>query len=74
MKVAAIIRYDSAELISSEPFSTGTKMELIPRAKPNEKNMMPMNVNGNTKLVVFFVMGGKWVRRSIKTLVRTGNA
>ena len=57
MKVAAIIRYDSAELISSDPFNTGTNTELIPRAKPSEKNMTPMNANGNAKLFVFFVMG-----------------
>lgn len=57
MKVAAMIRYDSAELISSDPFNTGTNTELIPRAKPSEKNITPMNANGNTKLFVFFVMG-----------------
>ena len=57
MKVAAMIKYDSAELIYSDPFKTGTSTELIPRAKPNEKNMTPMNANGNAKLFVFFVMG-----------------
>lgn len=62
MKVAAMIRYDSAELISSDPFNTGTNTELIPRAKPSEKNITPMNANGNTKLFVFFCHGGKCVK------------
>ena len=35
----------------SDVCSTGTNKELIPRAKPNEKNMIPINDKGTTKFL-----------------------
>lgn len=56
IKVAATSKYDSAEVILRPPCNTGTSTELMPKANPRAKNIMPMNANGIAKFLDFVMM------------------
>ena len=52
-KVAANNKQATPEGRDKAPFNTGIKNELIPKANPIAKNIIPTNANGMAKFVLF---------------------
>jgi len=52
-KVAVVTKYDFAVLIWNADFTKGTKNALIPTAKPNTENIIPITIMGRIKLFHF---------------------